>query len=461
MEELEELSLPLSPSLPLSLMKVRALFIWLLLAAGLTAAQAVAAQSATPFAREVVVADSNRDERLEAVAYNTTRGEALVVWSVDTGGGDTDLWARRARPEMPALWVGAAFPIAATTAPERRAQAVFNPLDEDFLIVYERRLPSGDIDIIGQRVAGRSGGGDNGPELRGASFAIANSILKEEQPDVAFLPATQQFLVVYTLSDDVWAQRVARYRFGDGGGELIGSRFVVTADLENTETTPTVIASLLRAYFLVAYAYEFGTDDFDVRGQRIHGMAVPGSQLLDTAFDIAFDSADETEPRLAYNQNRQTILAVWTATAGGNRDVRAVWLDDRIQTGSPVIGVSFPVAAGLVAQEWAPSPAVDPIGGETVVALNYERTAGSTPRLGLVWVQDRLPAPNPIAQPLALFPERPFPVLAPRLLLCPARPCLLLGYNARFGISPNFEHDAHLLVGGRWTVVAPRLRRGP
>ncbi len=442
-------------------MKFGTLLLWLLLAAALTAAQAVTAQSTPPFAREVVVADSQRDEQLQAVVYNTARGEALVVWSVDTGNGDTDLWARRARPETPGLWMGAAFPVAATTAPESRAQAVFNPLDEDFLVVYERRLPSGDVDIIGQRVAGRSGTGDNGPELRGMPFAVAATILEEEQPDVAFLPATQQFLVVYTLDDDVWAQRVARYRLGDGGGETIGSPFAVAAELENAERTPIVAASLLRAYFLVAYAYEFEPDDWDVRGQRVHGMAVAGSQLLDEAFDIAFDSVSETEPRLAYNQVYQTFLAVWTATAGGRRDVRGVWLDDRIQTGSPLIDVSFAVAAGPVAEEWAPYPAIDPVGGETAVALTYAATTGSTPRLGLVWVQERLPAPNPLAHPLALFAPRPFPMLAPRLLLCPARPCLLLGYSARFGIEPNTEHDAHLLLGGRWSVVSPLIRRGP
>ncbi len=442
-------------------MKLGRLLLWLLLAAGLSAAQTATAQSTPPFAREVVVADSLRDERLQAVAYNPTRGEALVVWSVNTGNGDTDLWARRARPETPGLWVGTAFPVADTTAPEARARVAFNPLDEDFLVVYERRLPSGDIDIIGQRVAGRAGAGDNGPELRGMPFAIAATIFKEEQPDVAFLPATQQFLVVYTLDDDVWAQRVARYRLGDGGGETLGSRFVVAAELENAERTPTVAASSLRAYFLVAYAYEFAADDFDVRGQRVRGMAGAGSQLLDEAFDIAFDSMSETEPQVAYNPVSQTFLAVWTATAGGQRDVRGVWLDDRIQTGSPLIGVSFAVAADAVAHEWAPYPALDPIGGETAVALNYAATAGSTPRLGLVWVQERLPTSNPLAHPLALFAERPFPMLGPRLLLCPTRPCLLLGYSARFGIEPNIEHDAHLLVGGRWSIVTPLFRRAP
>ncbi len=434
--------------------------LWLAFLAALLAGLAITgAVAAYTFAREVVVADSGQDERLSAVTNNCNRAEWLVVWQWDTGGGDTDLWGRRARSIPGFEWLGDAFPIAASTSPERAARVAYNPLDDDFLVVYERKLLSDDVDVLGQRLAGWPGGGDNGPDLRGSPFAIGASVGQETTPAVAFLPATQQFLVTYELNDDIRGRRVARYHMGTSGGETLGPAFIVAADPFRAEGAPTVIASDQQAYFLVAYTYEFTQNEFDVRGQRLKGFSAPGAELLDTAFDIANTTDDETQPDLAYSQNWHALLAVWTATAAGNSDVQGLWLDEYIQSGDPAMGPAFDVSANPIAYEMEPQATSDPVTGNTAVVMIVEPVPGATSRVGLVWLQPDPLALNHILTPRFTFPERPFPVSTPRLSLCPNRPGLLIGYSARFGVPPGYEYDAQLLAGSQWAVPMPLVQR--
>lgn len=413
--------------------------------------------ASAPIMREVEAANRDLDEQLQAVVYNCNRAEILVVWQVDLGGGDADLYGRRARFGPAFQWVGAAFTIAETTSPEMDAHVTFNPLDEDFLVVYERQLGSGDIDVVGQRVAGWSGGGDNGPELRGSTFAISATVGDEVDPDLAFMPATGQFVVVYEVDGDIRAQRVARYHQGPGGGELIGSDLVVAADFQRTESEPTVIASTLQSYFLVAYTYEFTAGDLDIRGQRLQGASTPGNELIDSAFDVAFSTDAENQSRLSYSQSRQAFLAVWAAAAAGNSDVRARWMDERILSGNPGIGAVIPVADSLSAVETSPWSDIDPITGDTAITLAISPAPGAAPRVGLVWLNPDPLAAQPVLRPLDLFPDRPFPFASPHLLLCPNQPMMIIGYNARFGVDPVYQHDVHLLVGGRWSAALPMM----
>lgn len=413
--------------------------------------------AAAPIMREIEAADLPYDEQIQAVASNCNRAEILLVWQVDMGGGDTDLFGRRARLASGFQWLGTAFEIAATSSPERDAHVAFNPLDEDFLVVFERQLSSGDIDVVGQRLAGWSGGGDNGPELKGSVFNISATVGKELRPDLAFLPATGQFLVAYELDGDIRAQRVARYHQAAGGGELIGSDLVVAADFQRAEAEPAVIASSQQSYFLVAYAYEFSAGDFDIRGQRLHGASSPGNEGIGPAFDIAFGSDVEGQPRLSYSQSRQAFLAVWVASAAGNSDVRAKWLDERILSGNPGIGGVIPVAESPFAVESAPWSEIDPITGDAAITLASAPAPGAAERVGLAWLKPDPLAPNPVLRPFELFPDRPFPFASPRLSFCPNRPAMTIAYNARFGVNPGYQHDVHVLVGGRWSAALPMI----
>lgn len=423
--------------------------------------------AAAIYAMETIVAASGLDEGLEAIGYNSHRGEFLVIWQV-RNGANSDLYGRRAVMTPAFAWLGQAFVIANSSRAERNAAVAYNSNDGDFLVVYEYEWNVTDVDLRGQRVAGWAGGGDSGPslDLKGGPFGIAESLSIERSPDVAHFHAGQNFLVVYTVENatesDVFARRVARRGLGDGGGELIGSVFPIAADFQRSEKEPVVITVGQQGYFLAAYAYAFGSGDFDILGQRVHGTPQAGSQLLNPAFDIAFSETSETEPDLAYSPSRQAILAAWTSSSGGDSDVWGAWLDERILSGSALIGASFTLAADPVAVERGVVVDVDPTRADSAPAalLTRQANAGAGERLGVLWLD-----PNPLAgvrilEPLYLFPERPFTFQQPVLKVCHGKPGMLAGYSARFGVSPNTQDDAHLLPTTRWNVLLPLIRRG-
>ena len=289
-----------------------------------------AAAASSLFGQEIVIAASTADEQLTDLAYNSLRQTMLVVWQIDNGNGDYDIWARRGRLQGSWQWLGNAFPVASTSTNERMAAVAYNSSDDDFLVVYEYQFSDADFDILGQRVAGAQGGGDNGGELKGSAFSIADTVGKEQNPDLIYFPASQHFLVVYELDGDIWAQRVARQHLGDSSGELIGQEFAVAADFDHEEVQPAVLISTQQSYFLVSYAFAFADDDYDIRGQRVRGVLGAQNQLLDSAFDIAFSADSETRPAMGYSQNAQAFIVAWQASQAGNSDVRAIWLDERI-----------------------------------------------------------------------------------------------------------------------------------
>jgi len=415
---------------------------------------------AATFAREIVVANSFRQERLEALGYNCGLGEYLVIWSVDVGGGDTDLWGRRASQYPQFHWIGGAFPIAIAAAPERAASVACSPIgDGEYLVVFEYALSANDIDVKGQRVAAQRGGGDAGSELIGPTIDIATAVGNEQHPGIAYLPSTQQYLVAYERNNDIWGRRVSQHRQGDGGGETIGDEFPIAANASRVETQPTVNASTQQSYFLVTYAYQFGGDDYDIRGQRVRGFSAPGDQLIDTFFDLAIFTDRETRPAIAYHQNMQAFLVAWQRTSGSNDDVWGVWLDERVLSGNPAIADSFAIANDAVAHESTPNVDIDSSSNDVVVALSYSSMPGAFSQLGTVWLDSDPWASNPIRTPLDVYSERSFSFVNPLIRLCRGQPWMLAGYSARYGTSEDADHDAHLLSAARASTLLPMIWR--
>lgn len=410
-----------------------------------------------PYAQEIVVSASTSNEQIEAIAYNSVRGEMLLVWSVDAGEGNYDVWGRRASFCGAFRWLGEAFPIANTANSERVAAAAFNSSDNDYLVVYEYQFSQHDSDIWGQRVAGYTGGGDQGGELKGAAFMIGATVGNETTPDLIYLPSVQHFLVVYALDGDIWGRRVARQHLGDNGGELIGDEFAIAFDFQRAEKEPRVQASTQQSYFLVTYTYAFSEDDWDVRGQRVRGLHKQGDELIDTSFDIAFTTDSEIRSTIGYSQNAQGFIIAWEASSAGNTDIRAAWLSETKLSGDPMIGTPFALAEDLVALEQSPFIDVDPANGDVVVAFSVIPDTFLQSRLGILWLNpDPLASPR-LLRPLSLFPERPFAMTGPQIELCHAQAGMVLAFDASAGAGGASEYDVYLLAGARWALLLPLL----
>ena len=91
-----------------------------------------------------------------AVAYNSNHDEYLVVWYNDQGGGTWDIYAQRVAGDGTLL---SNFTIA-TNAGKMNWQpdVAYNPVQDEYLIVYTYEVSSTDYDIWARRVKWDGGG---------------------------------------------------------------------------------------------------------------------------------------------------------------------------------------------------------------------------------------------------------------------------------------------------------------
>ncbi len=399
---------------------------------------------------DIPIATSPAQERLDALGVND-RGDYLVVWEVDAGGGNLDVWGQYVA--LSGQKLGEPFPIATSSKPEYAARVAYNAQDDEFLVVYEYGYQADDHDIRGQRVDGKKGA------LIGPALGVGVTTGDERSPDVAYLPATGQYLAVYVMDGDIWARRIARRGQGDGGGDFLGDEFPVAADPLSPEKEPAVAAALHESYFLVAYAYAFSQEDDDVLAQRVRGAEASGEQLLGGKITLAASLERENGPALAYSPQARAFIALWQNVIPFSEDVRGRWLDAGDISAKPFIGREFEVAADAVAMERSPQVAVDAASGQVIAALTYASYPGDWRRPGLVRLQGDPWASQRILQPLSALPAGDGNALAPRIQLADGRMHFFLGYTIQWGTSPDADMDAFLHLADRWRVLLPLLRK--
>jgi len=407
------------------------------------------------FAHEIPLAASSSQESLDAMALNAT-GEYLMVWQVDAGGGNTDIWARRAAFQPDFRWLEDAFVIANSDRPERAASIAYDAGNDVFLVAYEYAYSAEDSDVWAQRVAGTASASS---DLIGPSLHVGVTTGNERTPAVSFLPTADQYLLVYEMDGDVWGRRVARRGQGDSGGDFLGDEFIIAADAAVAEAQPQVVAAVHEQYFLVTYSYAFSPDDDDILAQRVLGQRQNDEDLLANHFTLA-DAADrENTPTVAYSSWARAFIVLWRVAIPFNDDLRGAWVDAGNLSNAPLIGQDFDVAADTLAMESAPDVVVDAETGEVVAAFSYADMMGDWLRPALIWLNRDPHAPERIAYPLQALPARSFEAMAPRIRLLPNQSNFLMGYTARWGASEDADQDAYLFDASRWGVALPLILR--
>lgn len=141
-------------------------------------------------------------------------------------------------------------------------RVAFNTVDRLYLSVYEFHFGDTDWDIDGRLV-------DPNGQLLGEGLAIAwNGTIVQQEPDVAYNPVTNQFLVVYALAPDNW-KISACIVAGDG----TPGPFVPIATSSFKEFNPAVACDPTTGEYLVVYEREQQLDSTvwrEVWAQRVH-----------------------------------------------------------------------------------------------------------------------------------------------------------------------------------------------
>ncbi len=296
-----------------------------------------------------VISQDESEKLTPEVALNTNNGEALVVWvdGRDNAGAIYSRWVTSAGI------IGGELPISAGEGEPNGPAVAYNPLDDEFLVVwddgesqYGQRIlanailvneafvianvagaPGGsalsfgadrslaiwvdqrseDSNILGQRV-------DRNGELIGYEIAISTASASQEDPAIAYAAKAQEWLVVWkdesSDAGDIYGQ------FVDRAGLLVGAPIPICVQAA-AQSRPDVVYNPFTDQFLVVWS-DTRNGDGDIYGQRIAGS----DHSLLGELRLTSDDANQVFPVAAANTSNGQYLVVWEDDrAGADTDI--------------------------------------------------------------------------------------------------------------------------------------------
>jgi len=209
------------------------------------------------------------DNRMPAVAYNSNHDEYLVVWENDRGA-TRDIYARRVAGDGT---IKSWFTIVSDANKWNwQPDVVYNPVEDEYLIVYTYQVSTSDYDIWARRVKWDG-------SWMSAECAINQDSSKQWEPAVAYNSQNNEYLVVYEnywsgTMRDIAAQRVA------ADGTLLSWRNIASA-ANKIRRLPDVVYHAARNEYLIAYTFQSQPlNDGDILGKiSSANMGTLGSEI--------------------------------------------------------------------------------------------------------------------------------------------------------------------------------------
>lgn len=229
-----------------------------------------------------------------AVAYNSRHDEYLVVWYNYQGEAMWDIYARRVDGDGTVLSYFTVVSAAGTKY--WQPDVAYSPAQDEYLVVYTYESDPDDYDIYARRVGWN--GGWIGPE-----FFINRDVDKQWNPAVAYNGHRDEYLVVYENwwaggLRDIAAQRV---RASDGT-RLTGCNIATGAG--GDRVFPDVAYNEARDEYLIAYSFGVASDG------QIYGKTASGNLgTLSSEITVCGNSFDQDFPSVAAGPDE--YLVVW------------------------------------------------------------------------------------------------------------------------------------------------------
>lgn len=286
-----------------------------------------------PTAAVFPVVTAEQDQRGASVAGDPS-GAYLFTWH-DTRSGDADIYAQLLQDDS--------FVVAQATNDQFNPEVVYNPDDEEFLIVWQDgRHDPDNADVYAQRISVTG-------VLVGDAFTITTSPYQQLTPYVAYAPGEGVYLVVWrdypgtaTEYFDVYGQLVSC------DGALMGDRLPIAAGTgwAARESPNDVLYNPTTKTFLVVYQ-DLSTAYWNIWARPVSTSGALGSkiQITDNA------TRHEAMGAAAYSSQDDQYLVAYTyrSTPGSPRDIRA-----RYVSGSGVVGQDTLLVATGSANQTSP-----------------------------------------------------------------------------------------------------------
>jgi hypothetical protein len=248
------------------------------------------------------------DNLAPAVAYNSRHDEYLVVWENDRGA-TRDIYAQRVAGNGTLLsW----FAVATNAGSwNYQPDVAYNPVQDEYLIVYTFQVSASDYDIWARLVKWN---GDDLGNPRYAEFSINTDNDKQWNPAVAYNSQNNEYLVVY---ENWWAgglRDIDARRVDRDGNALGGASGVNIATGAGQERVfPDVAYNAARNEYLVVYTFGVGSSG-DIYGK----VASANLGTLSSEITICNDSYDQDFPAVAAGLDE--YLVVWEDGTWGTND---------------------------------------------------------------------------------------------------------------------------------------------
>ena len=303
------------------------------------------------------------------VAYNTIDGLYLTVFEFHYGVTDWDIDGRLVDPNGQLVGEGLAIAWHGSIV-QQEPDVAYNPVTNQFLVVYALAPDNWKISacIV------------EGDGTAGSFVPIATSTFKEYHPEVACDPTTGDYLVVYerelqldsTVWREVWAQRV------NDDGTLIGDPY----QLSNPSLHSYQCAvSCAGGQFLVVWREQQTSGKGRILGRIIQSW-YPSKTTI-----VVASAKDSSSPKVAYNPTRAEYLVVYQTRTSST----ARWLleDTRISTLGDLKGTHTITKATATDEHCqAPDVACDWANGQYIVTW-AQGPAVASPSLAShqIWAQ--------------------------------------------------------------------------
>ncbi|MCA9936983.1 MAG: PQQ-binding-like beta-propeller repeat protein, partial [Anaerolineales bacterium] len=240
------------------------------------------------------------------VAYNPVDDEYLVVWQDYRSGKDWDIYAQRVDGSGSLL--GENIVVNATSGTHQVAPQVAYG-NGDYLVVWQDYVSEKEsyYIIYGQRVTA------NGT-LTGNPSPFSRDVKtpKEIPTSITYNPATGQYLIVsqyqsteYDYDTDIWGWFVT-----DGGS--VSDPFQVTSSPSLPESDAVVTYNADDAQYLVLYETPDGFRNRDILGIRLSSSGT----LLGSTINLAVGGADAGEADVIYLPQMGDYFVVWSGSVG-------------------------------------------------------------------------------------------------------------------------------------------------
>jgi len=273
----------------------------------------------TPLSSNFVICGELDEQTKPFVVYNPNNDEFLVVWEDYRSGTDYDIYG--VIVDAGSGVVGTEFAISGLVGlDEREPKAAFDPLNNRYLVVWDEETGTGETNIYGRLLD------CDGTTITDVNICDASE--NQQSPYVAFNPHRGEYLVVWMdfyrtgVESDVYG-RVVR-----DDGSTVGYDFAVCDEAHNQDF-PVVVYNSSEGEYLVVWEDDRNGDS-GIWAQLLYDDTTP----IGNSFTVFDDVYNQRNPHLAYNSQTNEYMVVWEDNYYGNIDVFGVILN---RFGEPIV----------------------------------------------------------------------------------------------------------------------------